>query len=145
MVIYGENGTGKSHAAKAVNVWANRIAMNIPLIDADTGVRLADSILVNWPKVVAGFKQDQWDLEDCFDAALLVIDDIGAEHDPSRIGIEKLYLILERRIHKWTILTTNVSPNQWEHKFDRRIADRLCRNSEHVDLSQVQSFTAFTP
>jgi DNA replication protein DnaC len=143
-LIYGENGTGKSHASKAVYYWANRIAMNIPLIDAETGVRTADAIMVNWPTVVDGFKRNDWDLDDLYNCALLVIDDIGAEHDPSRVGIEKLYTLLERRINRWTLITTNVSPDQWEFKFERRIADRLCRNCQHVDLSQVPSFASVT-
>lgn len=144
IVIFGENGSGKSHAAKAVNHWANRIAMQIPLVDAETGVRLADSSLVNWPRIVDGFKNGQWDLEDLFDAALLIIDDIGAEHDPSRVGIEKLYLLLERRAQKWTILTTNIPPMNWESKFERRIADRLFRNCEHIDLTEVPSYSINT-
>lgn len=141
MILYGENGCGKSHTANRVNHWANRIAMHIPLVDADQGIRLADSVIVNWPTVVDGFKTGQWDLEDLFECSLLIIDDIGAEHDPSRVGIEKLYLLLERRAQKWTLLTTNIHPANWETRFERRIADRLFRNCDHVDLTQVPSYS----
>jgi DNA replication protein DnaC len=144
LVIFGENGSGKSHAVKAINFWANRIAMQIPLVDAEAGIRLADSCLVAWPRIVDDFKNGQWDLEDLFNSALLIVDDIGAEHDPSRVGIEKLYLLLERRAQKWTILTTNISPANWETKFERRIADRLFRNCQHIDLSEVPSYSINT-
>lgn len=142
MIIYGENGSGKSHSARAVFTWAKRIALKIPLVIGTEGeCSLADCQCYNWPAVVDGFKNGHWDvIEDMFGCSMLILDDLGAEHDPSKIGVEKLYLVLERREHKWTILTTNVSPENWEQKFERRIASRFFRNAVHVDLSDVPDF-----
>ena len=73
---------------------------------------------------------------------LLVIDDIGAEYDPSKIATEKLYLLLEHRERKWMVLTTNVPPEKWEEKFERRISSRLLRNSHIVALDKVPDYNS---
>ena len=91
--------------------------------------------------MIDGFKRGEWDvIEESVDLALLVLDDIGAEHDPSGIGKEKLYYLLERRECKFTVLTTNVPPSQWELKFERRIASRFLRNCTVIDLSDVPDY-----
>jgi DNA replication protein DnaC len=143
MILYGGNGSGKSHAAKAVWRWAQRMAINLPLVDAEEGMRLANAEFWNWPWVVDELKKGSWHLiEDMIPCSLLVLDDIGAEHDPSKVGAEKLYLLLEHRQHKWTILTTNIGPDEWDEKFERRISSRFLRNSKHVSLLDVPDFNA---
>jgi DNA replication protein DnaC len=90
---------------------------------------------------VDAFKRDQWGvIDEACEQSLLVLDDIGAEHDPSGIGREKLYYILERRAQKWTVLTTNCPPLEWETKFESRIASRFLRNCISVDLSEVPDY-----
>lgn len=116
--------------------------MLIPLVTCESNSKIADAVFAHWPTVVDGFKTGQWDLTDLFNASLLVIDDIGAEHDPSKVGIEKLYMLLERRAAMWTIITTNIVPDLWEQRFERRIADRFFRNFYHIDLTDVPSFCA---
>lgn len=147
IVIYGENGCGKSHIAKMVCQWANAIKMRIPLVvdrSENGSVTTASARLVNWAEVVDGFKPPRCDyqiIEDLQNCNLLVVDDIGAEHDPSKIGVEKLYVMLNRREFKWNIFTTNYPPDQWADRFDRKIASRLYRNSQHIDLSGVPDFS----
>lgn len=144
LVIYGNNGNGKSRTARAVQKWVDDRAVDLPLVNADEGMRLCNSVLVNWAEQVDRFKQGLWEIGDLLDASLLIIDDIGAEHDPTKVGVEKLYLILERRANKWTLVTTNLFPKQWENQFDRRIADRLFRHADHVDLTRVPSYSIHT-
>lgn len=143
IVIYGGVGNGKTHCGKRLVRWANRAAMNLPLVRGDgAGGRLACALVIHWPTVVDDFKKGNWDLDDALEADLLVIDDIGAEHDPSSIGREKLYQLLERREGKWDFITTNIVPDEWETKFEFRIADRLFRNATHVDFTRVPSYSA---
>lgn len=142
VVIHGENGCGKSHIAKKIAYWAERIALKIPMVNTESGVGLASVSFFNWPEVVDGFKRDQWTIvDDMIESTMLILDDIGAEHDPSRVGIEKLYVVLNRREYKWNIITTNVIPALWDEKFERRIASRLFRNAKHIDLSQVPDYS----
>lgn len=148
LVIYGGNGSGKSHASRKIKLWFSGIRMSLGPMpctneEGESDCKIPDVIYRNWPSVVSGFKRDQWLICDhLIGEYLTIIDDIGAEHDPSGIGLEKLYLILNRREHKYTLITTNYPPSEWESKFERRIASRLFRNSVHIDLSQVPDFNA---
>ena len=100
IVIYGENGCGKSHLARAVYRWAKAVKMLLPLVidtSANGSVSTVDCQYVNWAAIVDGFKPPRNDyqiIEDLQFCTLLVVDDIGAEHDPSKIGVEKLYVML---------------------------------------------------
>lgn len=116
----------------------------MPLVISGNNAALPSCELVNWSERVSAFKEGDWDIDDLLNCALLIIDDLGAEHDPSKCGVDKLYLILERRERMWTILTTNLTPSAWENKFDRRISDRMMRNSELVDLTRVPSYSINT-
>lgn len=87
-------------------------------------------------------KAGSWDLvQDCMSIPVLVIDELGGGHDPSRVGVDKLCQILSHRENKWTVITTNILPAAWEENFDRRVASRLLRNSTIVDLSDVPDFS----
>lgn len=148
LVIYGGNGCGKSHAARAIKRWFSGIRMSLGPMpctneEGEADCKIPDVIYRNWPSVVSGFKRDQWLVCDhLIGEYLTIIDDIGAEHDPSGIGLEKLYLILNRRERKYTLITTNYPPSEWEAKFERRIASRLFRNAVHVSLDNVPDFNA---
>jgi DNA replication protein DnaC len=147
VVIYGQNGCGKTHAIRAFKSWFDHVRLNIgPQVvtteDGEDAV-MPDCCYRMWPAVVDGFKRDQWLIVDALmHSYLTIIDDIGAEHDPSRIGVEKLYLILSRREFKNTLITTNFPPGEWGNKFEQRIASRLFRNTTHIDLSDVPDYNA---
>lgn len=142
LVIFGENGVGKSHAARAVHHWAKSIALHIPLVvGEELNATTARSELHNWAQLMNLVRAGQWEfIEQLIPLNLLVLDDVGAEHDPSKFGSEKLYLLLERRVNRWTIITTNIHQSEWENKMDRRIASRLFRNCQHVCLDSVPDY-----
>jgi DNA replication protein DnaC len=141
LVLFGNNGNGKSKTLRSIKRWIKDRAIDLPLVMHDDNASLCNCLLVNWAEQVNYFKAGNWEIDDMLETDLLMIDDIGAEHDPTKFGLEKLYLILERREFRWTIITTNLSPDAWEHRFERRIADRLFRNFEHVDLSELPSYS----
>lgn len=146
LVIHGPNGNGKSHTAKAICRWANSVALKLPMVHTETHYRLADSQYINWPGFADHMKAGHWDdVEPLMDVSMLVLDDIGAEHDPSKAAAEKLYLILERRVNKWTVLTTNVRPNDWKVKLEARVASRLLRNCTPISVEHVSDFNSLLP
>lgn len=149
LLIHGPNGCGKTHAARAIQNWARRTAMLLPLTRVPNGdeedTQLATVQFLFWPGVVDGFKPPRNEygiIDDAVEQSLVIVDDIGADHDPSGIGREKLFFMLERRVERWTVLTTNCPPAEWENKFERRIASRFLRNCHSVDLSGVEDFCA---
>lgn len=144
MVIFGNNGTGKSRVVRAVRKWVQERAMDMPLVNRDEGMGLPVCEYVNWPKQVDRMKAGDWDTLPYEECELLILDDVGAEHDPSKAGLAKLYLILERREWKWTIITTNFPPEFWEEKFERRISDRMFRNAGLVDMTKTPSYSVNT-
>ncbi len=143
-VIYGNNGVAKTHCCHVIEKWVKDRAMDLQLVDSEHGLRLIDCVMANWAETVDRFKTGDWSIDEMADASVLLLDDIGAEHDPTRAGVAKLYLLLEKREKKWTFITTNVSPGGWERQFDRRVRDRLFRNSTHVDLTKVSSYSVNT-
>lgn len=81
-------------------------------------------------------------MDDAFENDLVILDDIGAETDQYKSGIpnDKLCQILSRREKRFTVVTTNIAPQNWMERFDGRINDRLCRNSVILDISGVPSY-----
>lgn len=148
VILHGPNGCGKTKAAKAVLAWFNNVRMQIgpvtrpsEVIGEESDAVIPNCLYCNWPREIDLIKQDQWMVFDLMLCEYLVIlDDIGAEHDPSGIGLEKLYMALSRRENRHTLITTNFSPEQWPEKFERRITSRLFRNSTLVDLTKVPDF-----
>ncbi len=143
LVISGHNGTGKTHVAKAVQRWVSRTGHAKEYVREPGVIRHVNVILWHWPHLLDTLKNGNWDVvEDMFDVCLLIIDEMGGGHDPSQVGTDKLCQILSRRERMWTLLTTNITPSDWEERLDRRIASRLFRNSTLVDLTDVPDFNA---
>lgn len=144
LVLAGVSGTGKSHAAKcacnflqAANMWA---------LDHEFYDHPLDVALYRWPEVADGFKNGDFSiLEDLFSLDAIILDDVGAEHDPSSLATDKLCQVFTRRETKFTLLTTNILPEHWAQRFDARVADRLLRNSVIVDLKDVDSYALQAP
>ncbi len=149
LILHGPNGCGKTMISKKINriFRNNRMKIGPYHCEGDSenepSTKIVESRFIHWPTAIDGIKQEQWMIfEQAITEYLVILDDIGAEHDPSGIGLEKLYLILNRRERMHTILTTNFPPEMWEAKFERRIASRLFRNTTHIDLSDVPDFNA---
>jgi DNA replication protein DnaC len=72
------------------------------------------------------------------DAPLVVLDDIGAEHQtPATVGLT--HSLLHSRLNRWTIITSNLSPDDWSI-IDARIGSRLVRGgNKHVEC-RTQDF-----
>lgn len=141
LVLAGSNGTGKTHCAEAVRRWLALVGHSKQFVKRADHISYLDCLFWHWPNLLDELKNDGWDIvPDLFEATVLIIDDLGAEHDPSRVGMDKLCQVLSRREDMWTLITTNIVPSQWQQQFERRVASRLFRNTTLVDLSDVPDF-----
>lgn len=141
LLLFGENGAGKTHCANAVHHWVTCVGHGKQFVKRTNHISYLDCVYWRWPKLLDVFKEGGWDVVgDMMETALLIIDELGGGHDPSRVGVDKLCQVLSRREGMWTLITTNVLPAAWEETFDRRVASRFFRSATHVDLSEVPDF-----
>lgn len=141
LVLYGENGTGKTHCAGAIDRWIRRIGYQKQFVVRTNVTESLDSAYWHWPTLLGRFKSGEWNLtEGMIEAHVLILDELGGGHDPSRVGVDALCRVLSMRENRWNVITTNIDPAEWEQAFDRRIMSRLFRNSTLVDLSDVPDF-----
>lgn len=126
LTLYGRagsgNGTGKTYLSRMILDRVRRHQWGT------TPTKFLD-----WPGTARKF-QSQEDITGRMafarEADVLVIDDAGAEHrTPATIGL--LYTLLNHRLGKWTIVTTNLSPSDWAEA-DTRIASRLRRGGSFI-------------
>jgi len=116
LTFWGHPGTGKTHLARQ--------------IQGQTGGHWMD-----WVDLCRRYqaREDMASrLRYAVDVPMLIVDDIGAEHQtPATVGL--LHGLLHSRLGKWTVITTNHSPDHWQ-VVDVRIASRLVRGqNKHVD------------
>lgn len=143
LILCGPNGTGKTHCAKAVDRWVDKVGGSRLRMRRFNDVGPMSCQYVFWPRFLDVLKNGQWEsVEEHFHADVSVLDDVGAGHDPSKMGVDKLCQILSLREKRWTLVTTNVKPSEWVEKFDLRTASRFTRSSTIIDLSGVPEYEA---
>lgn len=142
LVIAGDNGSGKTHTLAAVQRWVQSVGPGRSFTVPGEQFGTLTSRLVRWPEFVSRMKDGHWAApEELYTPPVVLIDEVGGEHDPSKVGTDALCRVLSRRERKWTMITTNVMPENWEQVFDRRITSRFFRNSTIVDLTGVPDYS----
>lgn len=113
LYLYGGYGSGKSHLAAAIAKL--RIDMGETVIYRSVPGFLDD--------LRGGFESGK--ARSIFEAAIacdmLILDDIGAEHT-TRWAEERLFLLLNERQDKPTVLTSNISPDDLKGRLASRVA-----------------------
>lgn len=146
LVIIGNPGVGKTHAASALRDWAGHAAMRAFEQGHWSGPPPVE--FSRWPDVCARIEAAAATFlelrQELTEPALLVLDDIGAETDRFRSGTATSLLaaVLDARLKRFSLITTNVSPDQWAGRWDARVADRLLRNSVIINLGDCPSYSA---
>lgn len=144
-VLAGKTGCGKTHTLDALYEFAQLARTSL----ADMGFwGWPPSIwLTRWPERARALIENKTPmaeiLQDSRTADILFLDDIGSESDKFKTGEvnDALCQLLSARERKWTFITTNVEEPDWTKRFDARIADRLHRGAEIVDLSKARSYS----
>lgn len=141
IVLTGRNGTGKTHCAKRILRWIQVVGPSLTIVPRPDFVTFVQCFLCKWPVFLDRLKGGEWDLtQEMIEYPVLIIDELGGEYDPTRLGVDKLCQILSRREFKWTLVTTNLPASEWPKSYDNRVNSRLFRNSTIIDLSDVPDF-----
>lgn len=133
VVVTGDTGSGKTHCAKRLYRWAREVQgasyeshwkathMNhIPGIEWFSWMAMAS------PEMMSG-QAFEAALQDVDRAGCVFVDDLGTECDPYKSGlpVQRLCHLLNRLEGKFAWFTTNIKPDAWATKWDRRCEDRL--------------------
>jgi len=118
--LMGVTGTGKTHCAK--RLWRH---LSVKYSWLEHRFQPQE---IYWPRFVSELRSgDSFErLRDMMDWPLLFLDDIGAERDTTGFSSEQLNTLLGCRMNRWTILTSNLLPDQLA-RIEPRLADRIIR------------------
>lgn len=143
LTLSGQSGIGKTHLSKAVLQ---------QFLDQNRFERFPDyehnRIVGNtewycdWRKFADDIRSGSYErlVEDACDEWFVIIDDFGAERDPSGFVAAAADRILNGRRDKWTLITTNLSLKDIGERMDVRIASRLIRDRNEFVEVEAQDY-----
>ena len=137
LYFYGDVGVGKSHLAMAIHKEIKKKGFVSVYLEMDKIMRI---IKDTWSK-------DSEETESEFlnilqEVDLLVIDDLGAEFNNQWVQ-ERLFSILNSRMGKNTIFTSNIEPLDLEKTYSKRIVDRIFDRLVFEDLIKIEVQTSY--
>lgn len=131
----GISGAGKTHLAREIHRWMDRKGSWYTATGRGGDFRSQHSIaFMRWRSVASDILRGDWSVVD--DACrhwFVVLDDIGSEHQGAS-GVVKSALerIMDERLGKWTVITSNLSHRDIAEKLDTRAASRMLRGGSVV-------------
>lgn len=163
LTLLGPSGNGKTWLAERINEWIRRYGETMynrnhrAKIDPEKQDYLAGYIyaqegrvLVKWGQLIEecrgrDFRRYERACKDFYK----VIDDLGAncanaQGDITPFSIQTIAEVLERRLRRWTVITSNFTRKQFAEKFDVRISSRLMRDRNVIVETKVRDFAIRT-
>ena len=130
-------GAGKTHLCRRVWRWWEETGKWYVDISGATLVHRGQ--WVSWRKFAAELLGGDFSrIADLCTEQFVVLDDIGSTRDTSKIGLEVLAEILDARLGKWTMISSNYGLKEIASRFDARIVSRMLRGgSRVVDVAGV--------
>lgn len=128
LTLIGSNGVGKTHCATKILEWHKAKYSSL------WGNVEYPAVVVHWPSVIEDLrptapnhKQTASYVKSMRYWPLLVLDEVGAEHDATGWATDKLATLLGCRDGRWTVITTNLTKEKLSN-LDRRIVSRMVRH-----------------
>lgn len=162
LLICGVSGNGKSHLARRATSYLARHGESIYEKHRKTipGHQSNPEVLYSYRQEGSIFQR--W-TEDLIDPAkdgdfsrlklakrdwFKIIDDLGAEQKegrqsemrPTAFAIGQMASVLEGRIRKWSLFTSNLTRSDFAKVYDPRIADRFSRYPNRIIEIEARSF-----
>ena len=137
LTISGRSGCGKTHLAKNAAAYLKQ-----------RGISKGFYI---WSDVVKQYKADaEQTIYKLSKYTVLILDDVGAENLAGEysLGLAATALcdVVEKRLGKWTLITSNLTTSEIADRYDARIASRLIRNGGRtVDMTAADDYSLLNP
>lgn len=135
----GTSGNGKTHLAMEILRWAQE---NMRATQGLNGVAATRPMaFVTAHDLAARCRGGEWEwfgwLQGCW---LLVLDELGAPRDPTGFVVDLYGRLLNKRLGRWTVITSNFLPQEIARSMDARIASRLYRDGSSVIECTAQDY-----
>lgn len=119
--LLGASGIGKTHLAEAARDALFKERPSLPIQ------------FWKWQKVVSMLRSGDWAFIEYLvkEVYVLILDDVGAENTSPAI-LSALNRVVDGRLGKWTMITSNLLPKHIGEHLDARIASRLYRGNNVV-------------
>lgn len=123
LTFIGQSGCGKTHLAKAIRAVArDQLFMRAQwwsVASIADKLRAGEYGLLDW----------------LAELDFLALDDLGAEYSTD-FSRAKLTHLMDRREHKWTVITSNLSLKEIGDTMDCRVSSRINRNGVVIDVKE---------
>ena len=118
-VFCGKSGTGKSYLA---SILANVLEQNLYDTIFIKAVRL-NKLFLEYH--LAPLEEKSGILSSLFNCQALIIDDLGSENFLNNVTSEYLYQLIVERQQQFTLITTNLNPDEINEIYGSRVFSRL--------------------
>lgn len=145
LTLLGKPGTGKTMLARQLHEQAKRLnpgnPVNNPIWPPDWSQRddrvyrggRPASRFIDEHTFAKRLRAGEYDLPDDMEPDFSVIyDDLGVVRDPTNFLADKIQCLAERRLRRWTVWTSNLTPREIGERIDQRMASRIPRDLNMV-------------
>lgn len=141
LTLCGASGTGKTLLARRCYAYFKNNIFGRQFVPRPNVIQCQYGNFWNWQEVVNGMRNQEYgDFETMCDDWFTIIDDVGAERDPTKFATDKLLEILNQRRDKWTLITSNLFLDEIGEKMDVRLSSRLLRDGSKVVQNNSKDF-----
>jgi DNA replication protein DnaC len=142
LTLLGKSGVGKTHLSKRIlALWRSETGWRKIKGKGGEFFTLGESAFKSWRLLVDRVRNGGYgEVQDIIEMPFVVIDDIGAEHDPNGFAKSILDKIADARLRKWTVFTCNLSLEQIAKDIDPRISSRMIRGENKVITTTAKDF-----
>ncbi len=132
LTYLGTSGAGKTYLARRIWMWFKK-SPHFRSVHIGGNTYYAGS-WIHWPNMASDLLSNQGyeSLKELQDERLIVLDEIGADRDPSGHVRDCLARVLSARVGKWTIITSNKTLGDVQRDIDTRISSRMIRDGNVV-------------
>lgn len=132
LTFLGTSGAGKTYLARKIWNWYRGSALFRASIK-DKEICYPGSWIA-WPKLAGELlgNSGYWQIEELQRDKLVVLDEIGADRDPSGHVRDCLTRVLSSRVGMWTVITSNKTLGDIQRDIDTRISSRIIRDDNVV-------------